>query len=211
MLGLYKREREESSPLTVYRSGRRGLLRHRRSLLLQGRLGEQIPSPQHNVTPREVELVLEEHPSPDGIVMGVHITLGEDVAAPLYSLRVRKSTRTPSVHGSRTTCLIQGPAARGPLRDQTTSRGSIRKGRTGVLSTPCSFIGSPRAANLSRRNDAAGHRRDARKRTAAKRDWPPPDWPKASTATTMPDIVYPSIHSQFVVIIVEQDIWRSTP
>jgi acyl-CoA synthetase (AMP-forming)/AMP-acid ligase II len=84
MLGLYKREREEVFTSDGwYRSGDGGYFDAEGHFYFKGRLGEQIKSSGVNVTPREVELVLEEQPEVQmAIVMGVpHPQRGEDVAA----------------------------------------------------------------------------------------------------------------------------------
>jgi len=60
MLGLYKREREEVFTSDGwYRSGDAGYFDAEGHFYFKGRLGEQIKSSGVNVTPREIELVLE--------------------------------------------------------------------------------------------------------------------------------------------------------
>jgi acyl-CoA synthetase (AMP-forming)/AMP-acid ligase II len=84
MLGLHKRERDEVFTADGwYRSGDAGYFDDDGHFYFKGRMGEQIKSSGVNVTPREVELVLEEQPEVQmAIVMGVpHPQRGEDVAA----------------------------------------------------------------------------------------------------------------------------------
>jgi acyl-CoA synthetase (AMP-forming)/AMP-acid ligase II len=84
MQGLYKREREEVfEPDGYYRTGDGGRFDAEGHLYFEGRLGELIKTAGANVTPREVELVLE---GLDGVreafVVGVsHPDRGENVAA----------------------------------------------------------------------------------------------------------------------------------
>jgi acyl-CoA synthetase (AMP-forming)/AMP-acid ligase II len=66
-----------------YRTGDAGYLDHDGHLFFKGRMGDQIKSSGMNITPREVELVIEEQPEVmHAFVMGVpHAERGEDVAA----------------------------------------------------------------------------------------------------------------------------------
>ena len=86
MQQLYKREREDVFTVDGwYRTGDGGWLDADGHLFYKGRLGEQIKSSGMNITPREVEIVLEEMDEVMlAFVMGVpHAVRGEDVAAVL--------------------------------------------------------------------------------------------------------------------------------
>ncbi len=84
MQGLYKREREDTfTPDGWYRTGDGGWFDDDGHLFFKGRLGDQIKTSGMNVTPREVELVLEED---DAVLMAIvvgleHADRGEDIAA----------------------------------------------------------------------------------------------------------------------------------
>lgn len=83
MQGLYKREREEVfTPDGFYRTGDGGVFRDGH-LFFQGRLGDLIKTAGANVTPREVEVVLEALDEVrEAHVVGVpHADRGENVAA----------------------------------------------------------------------------------------------------------------------------------
>ena len=84
MQGLYKREREDTFTTDGwYSTGDGGWFDEDGHLFFKGRLGDQIKSSGMNITPREVEMVLEE----DGAVLhafvvGInHAERGQDVAA----------------------------------------------------------------------------------------------------------------------------------
>lgn len=84
MLGLHKREREEVfSADGWYRTGDGGWFDADGHFYFQGRLGDLIKSSGMNITPRDVELVLEAMPEVTfAFVTGVpHPERGEDVAA----------------------------------------------------------------------------------------------------------------------------------
>lgn len=84
MLGLHKRERADTfTPDGWYRTGDTGRFDADGHFYFTGRMGDLIKSSGMNITPRDVELVLEEIP---GVVMafvtGVdHTTRGQDVVA----------------------------------------------------------------------------------------------------------------------------------
>jgi len=82
--GLYKREREEVfDPDGYYHTGDGGRFNAEGLLFFKGRLGDLIKTAGANVTPREVELVLETLPEVlQAHVVGVpHAERGENVAA----------------------------------------------------------------------------------------------------------------------------------
>ncbi len=82
--GLYKLEREQVfTPDGYYRTGDGGYFDSEGHLFFRGRLGEGIKTAGANVTPREVELVLEAWPEVmSAHVVGVpHADRGENVAA----------------------------------------------------------------------------------------------------------------------------------
>jgi len=82
--GLYKREREEVfDPDGYYHTGDAGAFNAEGLLFFKGRLGDLIKTAGANVTPREVELVLETLPEvSQAHVVGVpHPERGENVAA----------------------------------------------------------------------------------------------------------------------------------
>ncbi len=84
MAGMVKRSREDVfTPDGWYRTGDGGWFDADGHLFFRGRMGDQIKSAGMNITPREVELVLEEHPAVmHAFVMGVpHDDRGENVAA----------------------------------------------------------------------------------------------------------------------------------
>lgn len=84
MLGHLKKPRTELFTKDGwYRTGDAGYLDHDGHLYFKGRTGDQIKSSGMNITPREVELVLEEQPEVmHAFVMAVpHPERGEDVAA----------------------------------------------------------------------------------------------------------------------------------
>ena len=84
MLGLHKREREEVfTPDGWYRTGDGAYFDEHGHLYFEGRLGDQIKSAGMNITPREVEIALEEQPEVSmAFVTGVpHEDRGEDVVA----------------------------------------------------------------------------------------------------------------------------------
>ena len=84
MQGLYKREREETFTVDGwYRTGDGGWFDDDGHLIFKGRLGDQIKSSGMNITPREVELVLEEDAAVlHAFVVGIeHAERGQDVAA----------------------------------------------------------------------------------------------------------------------------------
>jgi acyl-CoA synthetase (AMP-forming)/AMP-acid ligase II len=84
MVGLQKKEREEVFTADGwYRTGDAAWLGEDGHLYFKGRMGDVIKASGMNITPREVELVLEELPEVQlAIVMGVpHPERGEDVAA----------------------------------------------------------------------------------------------------------------------------------
>jgi len=87
--GLYKREREEVfEPDGFYRTGDSGHFSEDGHLFFQGRLGDMIKTAGANVTPREVELVLESFDEvSEAFVVGVaHPERGENVAAAVVLL-----------------------------------------------------------------------------------------------------------------------------
>lgn len=84
MLGHLKKSRSEVFTRDGWlRTGDAGYLDADGHLFFKGRLGDQIKSSGMNITPREVELVIEEQPEVmHAFVMGVpHAERGEDVAA----------------------------------------------------------------------------------------------------------------------------------
>lgn len=84
MLGHLKKSRSEVFTKDGWlRTGDAGYLDHDGHLYFKGRMGDQIKSSGMNITPREVELVIEEQPEVmHAFVMGVpHPERGEDVAA----------------------------------------------------------------------------------------------------------------------------------
>lgn len=84
MLGHLKKSRAEVFTRDGWlRTGDAGYLDADGHLFFKGRLGDQIKSSGMNITPREVELVIEEQPEVmHAFVMGVpHAERGEDVAA----------------------------------------------------------------------------------------------------------------------------------
>ena len=84
LLGLYKRRREDTFTADGwYRTGDAAWIDADGHLFYKGRLGDQIKSAGMNITPREVELVLEEFDDISmAFVFGVgHPDRGEDVAA----------------------------------------------------------------------------------------------------------------------------------
>jgi len=84
MQGLYKREREEVfDPDGFYRTGDAGWLDAEGYLFFQARLGELIKTGGANVTPREVEVVLESYPEvKEAFVVGLpHPDRGQTVEA----------------------------------------------------------------------------------------------------------------------------------
>ena len=86
MLGLVKRTREETFDREgFYHTGDSGMFDGDGNLFFRGRLGELIKTGGANVTPREVEAVLEAMPEiASAHVVGVaHVERGENVAAAL--------------------------------------------------------------------------------------------------------------------------------
>ncbi len=84
MQGLKKCEREDTFTVDGwYRTGDGGWFDDDGHLFFRGRLGDTIKASGMNITPREVELVLEEHDAVlHAFVMGIdHPDRGEDVAA----------------------------------------------------------------------------------------------------------------------------------
>jgi acyl-CoA synthetase (AMP-forming)/AMP-acid ligase II len=84
MLGLHKKERDEVFTKDGwYRTGDGGWFDEDGHLYFKGRMGDQIKSSGMNITPREVELVLEQQPEVAmAIVTGIaHAERGEDVVA----------------------------------------------------------------------------------------------------------------------------------
>jgi acyl-CoA synthetase (AMP-forming)/AMP-acid ligase II len=84
MLGLHKRERDEVfTPDGWYRTGDGGYFDEDGHLYFKGRMGDTIKASGVNITPREVELALEEQPEIQmAIVAGIpHPERGEDVVA----------------------------------------------------------------------------------------------------------------------------------
>ena len=84
MLGHLKKARSEVFTRDGwFRTGDAGYLDGDGHLYFKGRMGDQIKSSGMNITPREVELVIEEQPAVmHAFVMGVpHPERGEDVAA----------------------------------------------------------------------------------------------------------------------------------
>ncbi|MEZ5245732.1 MAG: class I adenylate-forming enzyme family protein [Acidimicrobiales bacterium] len=84
MLGHLKKSRSEVFTKDGwFRTGDAGYLDADGHLYFKGRMGDQIKSSGMNITPREVELVIEEQPEVmHAFVMGVpHAERGEDVAA----------------------------------------------------------------------------------------------------------------------------------
>ncbi|MCH7789352.1 MAG: acyl--CoA ligase [Acidobacteria bacterium] len=84
MIGMLKRSREEVFTIDGwYATGDGGYFDEDGHLFFKGRMGDQIKSAGMNITPREVELVLEEHGAVmHAFVMGVpNADRGENVAA----------------------------------------------------------------------------------------------------------------------------------
>jgi acyl-CoA synthetase (AMP-forming)/AMP-acid ligase II len=84
MLGHLKKSRADVFTRDGwFRTGDAGYLDHDGHLFFKGRMGDQIKSSGMNITPREVELIIEEEPEVmHAFVMGVpHPERGEDVAA----------------------------------------------------------------------------------------------------------------------------------
>ena len=84
MIGLHKMERDEVfTPDGWYRTGDTGYFDADGHLFFKGRMGDQIKSAGMNVTPREVEAVLQSFGDVDlAFVTGVpHPDRGEDVVA----------------------------------------------------------------------------------------------------------------------------------
>jgi len=123
MLGLHKRERDEVFTADGwYRSGDAGYFDDDGHFYFKGRMGEQIKSSGVNVTPREVELVLEEQPEVQmAIVMGVpHPQRGEDVtAAVVLTPGTRVGTDTLRARVKNELASYKVPRHMALLEDQT--------------------------------------------------------------------------------------------
>ena len=102
MLGLHKRERADTfTPDGWYRTGDGGHFDEDGHFYFTGRMGDLIKSAGMNITPRDVELVLEAMPEVTmAFVTGIPAgERGEDVAPPSRCGPARPSTRTRCASG----------------------------------------------------------------------------------------------------------------
>ncbi len=131
MLGLHKRERADTFTADGwYRTGDSGYFDDDGHFYFTGRMGDLIKSSGMNVTPRDVELALEELPEVVmAFVCGVeHPDRGQDVVAAIAlqpgPIAHRGRSPSPSQRGAG---LLQGAQAhRGVRRSDAAARGSTR-------------------------------------------------------------------------------------
>ena len=163
MLGLYKQEREDVFDRDgYYHTGDAGYFDADGVLFFSARLGEMIKTAGANVTPREVEVVIETLPrggarrSWSGCPIPVR---GQNVAAAVVLKRGAAARRRDRARAAARAALeLQGAARRGGSRPRKSCRSPTAGRSTRSGSRRCSRSGSPSSRSAHEHGDEMGDR-----------------------------------------------------